>query len=131
MRPGPLTQARGRYGASTLRWPLVCFTSILTITEALHPVRKLVILAVLAFCVLARAGAAAAVTANDYHIRVGDTLSITVFGETALSQNAVRVLPGGYVSVPLAGEVQIAGLTQNDASTTIAYALSRYLRYPR
>jgi len=94
-------------------------------------VRKLVILAVLAFCVLARAGAAAAVTANDYHIRVGDTLSITVFGETALSQNAVRVLPGGYVSVPLAGEVQIAGLTQNDASTTIAYALSRYLRYPK
>jgi polysaccharide export outer membrane protein len=71
------------------------------------------------------------VTSNDYRIRVGDTLSITVFGETALSQTAVRVLPGGYVSMPLAGEVQIAGLTQNDASATIAYALSRYLRYPK
>jgi polysaccharide export outer membrane protein len=100
--------------------------------EALRSVTKLVLVAVFALTVLVHADrAAAASTPNDYRIRVGDTVSITVYGEATLTQAAVRVLPGGYVSMPLAGDILIAGLTPYDASSAIANALARYLRYPK
>lgn len=93
---------------------------------------KLVIAVVFALTVLVHTDAAAAVSGqSDYRIRAGDIVSITVYGEAALTQNAVKVLPGGYIAMPLAGDVLVAGLTSSDASSTIANALSRYLRYPK
>ncbi len=98
---------------------------------------KLVAALVLALLLLVHADRASAVSApavsaqSDYRIRVGDILSITVYGEAALTQNAVKVLPGGYIAIPLAGDVLVGGLTSSDASSAIASALSRYLRYPK
>jgi polysaccharide export outer membrane protein len=100
--------------------------------EVSRPVPKFILAAVLALAVLVRAGGAAvAATTADYRIRAGDTLSVSVYGETTLSQASLRVLPGGVISMPLAGDVHIAGMTPNDASSAVASALSRYLRYPK
>jgi polysaccharide export outer membrane protein len=80
-------------------------------------------------------GAARAATTNanvpgDYLIRVGDTLSISVYNELTLTQPALRVLPGGTIAVPLAGEVRVAGLTTGKASLAVAKALAKYVRDP-
>jgi polysaccharide biosynthesis/export protein len=76
-------------------------------------------------------GASAAGVSTDYRIHSGDTLSVSVFGEATLSQPSLRVLPGGNISMPLAGTISVAGLTPSAASNVIARALSRYLRYPK
>jgi polysaccharide export outer membrane protein len=67
---------------------------------------------------------------GDYLIRVGDTLSVTVYNEASLTQPALRVLPGGTIGMPLAGAVKVAGLTTSKASLAIGNALSKYLREP-
>jgi len=67
---------------------------------------------------------------GDYTVRVGDTLSVTVYNEATLTQPALRVLPGGAVAMPLAGEVKVAGLTTTGASRAIAKALAKYLKNP-
>jgi polysaccharide export outer membrane protein len=81
--------------------------------------------------IVATMGASAAPVSSDYRIRVGDTLSVTIFGEEKLSQPALRVLPGGNISLPLAGDVSVAGLTPTRASAAVGRALSRYLRSPK
>jgi len=76
-------------------------------------------------------GASAAPVSSDYRIRAGDMVSVSVFGEEKLSQASLRVLPGGTISVPLAGDVSVGGLTPAQASDVVGRALSRYLRYPK
>ncbi len=69
---------------------------------------------------------------NDYKIRPGDELTMTVYGEPTLSpQQPLRVLPGGAVEIPLLGEVIVGGKTPADASDIVAQKLKRYLRQPR
>lgn len=68
---------------------------------------------------------------SDYHIRPGDVLDLTVFGEPTLSQSAIKVLPGGAVVTPLAGQVHVGGLTPPQAGNAIARALAKYLRDPK
>ncbi len=75
-------------------------------------------------------GAPAAVGA-DYRIRPGDVLDLTVFGEPTLSQPTLKVLPGGGIVAPLAGQVRVGGLTPPQASNAIAAALSKYLKHPK
>src|ERR1700676_4165074 len=75
--------------------------------------------------------ASAAQVSTDYRIRPGDTLSVSVFGDATLSQPSLRVLPGGNISMPLAGAIPVGGLTPSRASDAVARALSRYLRHPQ
>jgi polysaccharide export outer membrane protein len=72
----------------------------------------------------------AATVAGDYLIRVGDTLSVTVYNEPSLTIPSLRVLPGGTIGMPLAGEVKVSGLSTDGASRAIAKALVKYLRQP-
>jgi polysaccharide export outer membrane protein len=76
-------------------------------------------------------GASAATVSSDYRIRAGDMVSVSVFGEDKLSQTSLRVLPGGTISMPLAGDVSIGGFTPAQASDAVGRALARYLRYPK
>jgi len=70
-------------------------------------------------------------SARDYRIRQGDEISVTIFGETALTPPApLRVVQGGTISLPFAGEVTVSGLTTEQASIAIAHKLLRYLREP-
>lgn len=74
---------------------------------------------------------AAALVSDDYKIRSGDILAVTVFGEPSLTQPLLKVLPGGAVVEPLVGEVSVGGLTPTQAGGAIASALKRYLRHPQ
>ncbi|MBD5633943.1 MAG: polysaccharide biosynthesis/export family protein [Candidatus Eremiobacteraeota bacterium] len=69
---------------------------------------------------------------RDYRIRQGDEVSLSVFGETTLSPaTPLRVLQGGTIAVPLAGNVIIGGLTTAQASEAVARKLRRYVRDPK
>ncbi len=70
-------------------------------------------------------------TNSDYRIRPGDVLELTVFGEPTLSQKELKVLPGGAVVTPLAGQVRVGGLTPTQGGNAIARALAKYLRDPK
>jgi polysaccharide export outer membrane protein len=71
-------------------------------------------------------------SARDYRIRQGDQVALTVFGEATLTPvNALRVLQGGTIAVPLAGNVVVGGLTTEQASVAVALKLRRYLRDPK
>jgi polysaccharide export outer membrane protein len=60
--------------------------------------------------------------APNYRVDVGDLLSIRVFGEPDLSIEA-RVKPGGIISYPFLGELQVAGLTTEEVDAAITQGL--------
>jgi len=71
-------------------------------------------------------------SSSDYRIRQGDEVALTVFGEPTLSPTQpLRVLQGGTIAVPLAGNVMIGGLTTSAASDAVARKLRKYLRDPK
>ena len=71
-------------------------------------------------------------SARDYRIRQGDDVSLTVFGEPTLTPaQPLRVLQGGTIAVPLAGNVIVGGLTTSEASDAVARKLRKYLRDPK
>jgi len=69
---------------------------------------------------------------NDSKLGVGDTVHITVFQQADLTSDA-RISERGSVSMPLIGEVKIAGLSQADAGKLIASELKKgkYLNNPQ
>ncbi len=78
------------------------------------------------------ARAARPVVSPDYRIRVGDFVSLSVFGEPGLTQEKpLTVVPGGTIAVPLVGVVSVGGMTTHQASDAIAQKLKRYLRSPK
>jgi polysaccharide export outer membrane protein len=87
----------------------------------------------------AQAGATYAIPADatiassrDYRIRQGDQVELSVFGEPSLTPTTpLRVLQGGTIAVPLAGNVSIGGLTTGEASDAVARKLRKYLRDPK
>jgi len=72
-----------------------------------------------------RTGAAA-----DNRIGLKDTLGIDVFDVPALTQT-VQVDNGGYINLPLIGQVQAVGRTPNELSADISTALkAKYMKDP-
>ena len=59
-------------------------------------------------------------------LRAGDLLDLEVVGERTWRGEALRLGQGGAVSIPLAGAVQVAGLSLNEASTTLTEAARRF-----
>jgi len=71
-------------------------------------------------------------SARDYRIRQGDQVTLTVFGEATLTPpTPLRVLQGGSIAVPLAGNVAVGGLTTAEASEAVARKLRKYVRDPK
>jgi polysaccharide export outer membrane protein len=75
------------------------------------------------------ADAPAPVDPKTYKIGVEDVLSIRVWREAELSGNVV-VRPDGRITLPLAGEIEAAGLTPELLGQRIAEALSKFLTKP-
>lgn len=73
--------------------------------------------------------APAPVDPKTYKIGVEDVLNIRVWREADLSGNVV-VRPDGKITLPLAGDVDAAGLTPEGLSQKIAEALSKFLTKP-
>lgn len=72
---------------------------------------------------------AAPVDPKTYRIGVEDVLGIRVWREADLSGSVV-VRPDGKITMPLAGEIQAAGLTPEELQQRIAEALSKFLTKP-
>lgn len=68
--------------------------------------------------------------AEIYHLRQGDMVMISVWGDAAL-QKEVRVLPDGSVTFPLAGRVEVAGLATPEVESRIAEKLKVFLPEPQ
>lgn len=71
----------------------------------------------------------APVDPKTYRIGVEDVLFVRVWREAELSGNVV-VRPDGKITLPLAGEVEAAGLTPDALGQRIAEALSKFLTKP-
>jgi polysaccharide biosynthesis/export protein len=64
--------------------------------------------------------------AAPYQLRHGDALTIAVWKEEALRLE-VRVLPDGSITFPLAGRVEVAGLTTQQVEERITGKIKQYI----
>jgi polysaccharide biosynthesis/export protein len=64
--------------------------------------------------------------AEPYRLRHGDTVMVSVWREEALRMD-VRVLPDGSITFPLAGRVEVAGLSTSEAESRIASRLTKFI----
>ncbi|MFQ5643497.1 MAG: polysaccharide biosynthesis/export family protein, partial [Thiogranum sp.] len=90
--------------------------------------------AILSLAILFTApGTAAEDTADNaigaYEIQPGDQLSVSVWKEENMSQLVV-VRPDGYITFPLAGEIQAAGDSIEALRLLIAERLNKYIPDP-
>jgi polysaccharide biosynthesis/export protein len=64
-------------------------------------------------------------------LQAGEKIRITVYGETSLSGD-YQIDPSGFVSLPLAGTVHAAGLTQAELEQALAKKFkTEYLKNPK
>jgi polysaccharide export outer membrane protein len=73
---------------------------------------------------LARYPEARAATGGDYRVGGYDVLSITVYEESDLSKEAVRVSEDGYISFPLIGRIYVEGLSTSEIEQVISQELA-------
>ncbi len=67
---------------------------------------------------------------DEYKLGIGDAVNVNVWRNPDLSV-AVIVRPDGKISVPLAGDVNVDGVSTNELSTVIEERLSSYIRNPK
>ena len=68
----------------------------------------------------------------DHKIAPGDSISLLVFGESDLSKENIRVPESGNVSLPLIGNVNVAGKTTKQIENEVRVLLSSgYVNNPR
>ena len=63
---------------------------------------------------------------QGYKLRHGDLIQVSVWGEDKLQKESL-VLPDGSITYPLAGRVEVVGLTSTEAEKKIAEKLKAYL----
>jgi len=73
--------------------------------------------------------AVAADKPDIYQLRQGDRVQISVWREDTL-QREVVVLPDGSITFPLAGRIEVAGLSTPEVENLIAIKLKKYLPEP-
>lgn len=66
---------------------------------------------------------------DTYRLHSGDTVLVSVWREDAL-QKQVTVLPDGSITLPLAGRVEVGGLSTPEVEQRIAAKLKEYLPEP-
>lgn len=71
------------------------------------------------------------ITKEPYLISTGDRFTYKVYGHPELSIPSIVVLPGGKISVGLAGIVKVEELTVQQANALINTKLSAYIKSPR
>ncbi|NWG87699.1 MAG: polysaccharide biosynthesis/export family protein [Hydrogenophilaceae bacterium] len=66
---------------------------------------------------------------NAYRLHEGDALEVSVWREDNLHKE-LRILPDGSITFPLAGRVEVAGLTTTEAEAKISARIEQYLTDP-
>jgi polysaccharide biosynthesis/export protein len=74
-------------------------------------------------------GVAQAQDNRPYTLRHGDTVRVSVWRDEALNME-VRVLPDGSITFPLAGRVEVVGLSTTEAESRVAEKLKKYIPDP-
>lgn len=64
-----------------------------------------------------------------YKLRHGDALMVSVWRDEALRME-VRVLPDGSITFPLAGRVEVVGLSTPEVEARVAEKLKKYIPVP-
>lgn len=78
----------------------------------------------------AMAGPAIAADKPDiYRLRQGDAVQVSVWREDALRSQVV-VLPDGSITIPLAGRIEVVGLSTPEAEQAITAKLKTYIPEP-
>lgn len=67
--------------------------------------------------------------AADYRVKPGDLLEISIWKEPDMRREML-VLPDGTISYPLAGHVEVEGMTPKEIEALLARRLSRYFKNP-
>lgn len=67
---------------------------------------------------------------QSYKLRQGDLIQVSVWGEDKLQKESL-VLPDGSITYPLAGRVEVVGLTSVEVEKSIAEKLKPYLPDPQ
>ncbi|MEI6656211.1 MAG: polysaccharide biosynthesis/export family protein [Verrucomicrobiota bacterium] len=78
-----------------------------------------------------RAASAPASWRKRYELGPGDVVNFALFGRPDLNRQAFRIAPDGTVSYLQAQNIQIAGLTLDEARQAIEKALAAHFRAPR
>jgi polysaccharide export outer membrane protein len=73
---------------------------------------------------------APALTSSQFILGAADVVHINVWKDPELSQT-VTVGPDGFVSLPLIGDVKVAGMTAEDLGKDLAFRLKTYIVNPR
>lgn len=68
---------------------------------------------------------------SDYPVGPGDILQITAADLPEINKLNVRVNGQGEIALPLLGELNVAGLTEEDAAQLIAQKARVFIRHPR
>jgi polysaccharide export outer membrane protein len=82
------------------------------------------------FGLLMMCAAVTAAYSDEYTVKAGDTLSISVWKEPDLTSNAVLVRPDGTFSVPLVGQVDARGKGVLELQNLITERLKKYIADP-
>lgn len=67
---------------------------------------------------------------QSYKLRQGDLIQVSVWGEDKMQKESL-VLPDGSITYPLAGRVEVAGLTSTEVEKRIVEKLKAYLPDPQ
>jgi len=74
-------------------------------------------------------GAAIAQSESAYKLRHGDALMVSVWRDEALRME-VRVLPDGSITFPLAGRVEVVGLSTPEVEARVVEKLKKFIPVP-
>jgi polysaccharide export outer membrane protein len=66
-------------------------------------------------------------SAEPYRVGPGDVLSVTFWQQPTLNQAGVLVRQDGMIALPVIGELEVSGLTLEEASDRIVDRISRYI----
>lgn len=84
---------------------------------------------VVTFLLVAVSSAVFAQPESAYKLRHGDALMVSVWRDEALRME-VRVLPDGSITFPLAGRVEVVGLSTPEVEARVAEKLKKYIPVP-
>ena len=84
---------------------------------------------VMAALLVVASTAVVAQSASTYKLRHGDALMVSVWRDEALRME-VRVLPDGSITFPLAGRVEVVGLSTPEVEARVAEKLKKYIPVP-
>lgn len=66
-----------------------------------------------------------------YHVGASDKFSFSIYGEPDLFVKTVIVRTDGFITLPLIGDVEVQGLTMDEATKAIEARYKKYIRNPK